>query len=143
MLRTGPTGAEPGQVLPETAGRGTIGRRSAIETHSRSRCADVHLVAPEACRHNVRSLSPSGSFLASVGAQGSPREGPTEVACMNFYLNDQESAARHGRTTLATFRAVSRRTDPEAVGPGLSPEESDAIRLGTSLASSSAFLGGH
>ena len=32
---------------------------------------------------------------------------------------------------------------PEAHGPGLSPEESDAIRLGTSLASSSAFLGGH
>jgi hypothetical protein len=32
---------------------------------------------------------------------------------------------------------------PEAHGPGLTPEESDAIRLGTSLASSSAFLGGH
>jgi hypothetical protein len=32
---------------------------------------------------------------------------------------------------------------PEAHGPGLSPEESDAVRLGTSLASSSAFLGGH
>ena len=32
---------------------------------------------------------------------------------------------------------------PEAHGSGLSPEESDAIRLGTSLASSSAFLGGH
>ena len=32
---------------------------------------------------------------------------------------------------------------PEAHGPGLSAEESDAIRLGTSLASSSALLGGH
>jgi len=32
---------------------------------------------------------------------------------------------------------------PEAHGPGLSPEESDAIRLGSSLAGSSAFLGGH
>ena len=32
---------------------------------------------------------------------------------------------------------------PEAHGPGLSPEESDAIRLGTSLASSSTMLGGH
>jgi hypothetical protein len=32
---------------------------------------------------------------------------------------------------------------PQAHGPGLSAEESDAIRLGTSLASSSAFLGGH
>jgi hypothetical protein len=30
---------------------------------------------------------------------------------------------------------------PGAHGPGLSPEESDAIRLGTSLAGSSAFLG--
>jgi len=32
---------------------------------------------------------------------------------------------------------------PEAHGPGLTTEESDAIRLGTSLAGSSAFLGGH
>jgi len=32
---------------------------------------------------------------------------------------------------------------PEAHGAGLSPEESDAIRLGTSLGSSGAFLGGH
>ena len=32
---------------------------------------------------------------------------------------------------------------PEAHGTGLTPEESDAIRLGTSLAGSSTFLGGH
>jgi FtsZ-interacting cell division protein ZipA len=32
---------------------------------------------------------------------------------------------------------------PEARGSGLSPEESDAIRLGISLGGSSTVLGGH
>jgi hypothetical protein len=32
---------------------------------------------------------------------------------------------------------------PEAHGPALSPEESDAIRLGASIAGSSGVLGGH
>jgi len=40
-------------------------------------------------------------------------------------------------------RVASDMDYPEAHGAGLTPEESDAIRLGTSLASGSAFLGGH